>query len=184
MNVDADGVSRIREEGVEHGVIIPGVIKAVCTSVLIETEQCPLITTQHIDSQEDVLESLLQAAALTDHDWRKAQQQDPTIKLTIQYLKSGARKPTFQVLADPMYDARYLKDWDKPYIRGGILYGYGIVSNQDFQQLIVPITYRDDIFKALNYDLGHQGRDRNTPLIKQWFFWPGIDAFVAELVLR
>ena len=186
-NADADGLSRIREEGVEHENIIPGVIKAVCQSVLVETEQCPLIesvalTTQHIDSQEDVPESLLQATALTDHDWRKAQQQDPTIKLAIQHLKSGARKPASQVLADPLYDARYLKDWDKLYLRDGILYRSGIVSNQDFQQLVVPITYRDDIFKALHSDLGHQGRDRTTSLIKQRFFWPGIDAFVAEQV--
>ena len=186
-NADADGLSRIREEGVEHEVIIPGVIKAVCQSVLVETEQCPLIesvalTAQHIDSQEDVPESLLQATALTDHDWRKAQQQDPTIKLAIQYLKSGVRKPASQILADPLYDARYLKDWDKLYLRDGILYRSGIVSNQDFQQLVVPITYRDDIFKALHSDLGHQGRDRTTSLIRQRFFWPGIDAFVAEQV--
>ena len=186
-NADADGLSRIREEGVEHGVIIPGVIKAVCQSVLVETEQCPLIesvalTAQHINSQEDVPESLLQATALTDHDWHKAQQQDPTIKLAIQYLKSGARKPALQVLADPKYDPRYLKDWDKLYLHDGILYRSGIVSNQDFQQLVVPITYRDDIFKALHSDLGHQGRDRTTSSIKQRFFWPGIDAFVAEQV--
>ena len=44
----------------------------------------------------------------------------------------------------------------------------------------MPITYRDDIFKALHSDLGHQGRDRTMSLIKQRFFWPGIDDFVAE----
>ena len=93
----------------KHEVIIPGFIKALCQSVLVETEQCPLIesvalTTQHIDSQEDESECILQATALTDQDWRKAQQQDPTIKLAIQYLKSGAGNPVAQVLADPMYD--------------------------------------------------------------------------------
>ena len=62
------------------------------------------------------------------------------------------------------------------------LYRSGIVSNQDFQQLVVPITYRDDIFKALHSDLGHQGRDRTMSLIKQRFFWPDIDACVAEQV--
>ena len=46
----------------------------------------------------------------------------------------------------------------------------------------MPITCRDDIFKDLHSDLGHQGRDRTTSLIKQLFFWPGIDAFVAEQV--
>ena len=85
------------------------IIKAVCQTVLVETEQCPLIesvalTTQHIDSQEDVSECILLATALTDQDWRMAQQQDPTIKLAIQYVNSGARKPVAQVLADPMYD--------------------------------------------------------------------------------
>ena len=75
-------------------------IKAVCQSVLVEKEQCLLIesvalTLQHINSREDVPESLLQATALTDHEWRKAQQQYPTIKLAIQHLKSGARKPFF-----------------------------------------------------------------------------------------
>ena len=75
-----------------------------------------------------------------------------------------------------------MKDWDKLNLCDGILYRSGIVSNQDFQQLVVPITYRDDIFKSLCSDLGHQGRDRTMSFINQRYFWPGIDAFVAEQV--
>ena len=46
----------------ENEVIFPGVIKAVCQSVLSVTGQCPLIqsvalTMQHIDSQEDIPKS-------------------------------------------------------------------------------------------------------------------------------
>ena len=41
--------------GMGHKVIFHGLIKAVCQSVLVETEQCPLnesvdLTTHHIDS--------------------------------------------------------------------------------------------------------------------------------------
>ena len=41
--------------GMGHKVIILGLIKAVCQSMLVETEQCPLnesvdLTTHHIDS--------------------------------------------------------------------------------------------------------------------------------------
>ena len=41
MNVDADGLIRIREDWVEHEVIFLGVIKVVCQSVLVETKPCP-----------------------------------------------------------------------------------------------------------------------------------------------
>ena len=30
--------------------------------------------------------------------------------------------------------------------------------------------------------VGHQGRDPITSLLKQHFYWPGIDAFVKEKV--
>ena len=42
--------------------------------------------------------------------------------------------------------------------------------------------YRDDIVEALHSDRGHQVQDRTASLIKQRFFWPGIDSFVAERV--
>ena len=153
----------------------------------VPSENCPLVDSvalisDHIDSEAEVPELLLQATALTDKDWCKAQQQDATLNLAIQYLKSGARKPALQILANPIYDARYLKDWDKLYLRDGILYRNGTVSNQGFQQLVVPLSYRDEIFTALHSDLGHQGHDRTMSMIKQRFVCPGIDSFVAEKV--
>ena len=48
-----------------------------------------------------------------------------------------------------MYDARYAKDWNKLYLCNDILYRKGTVSNQVFQQLVVQLSYRDEIFKAL-----------------------------------
>ena len=81
-----------------------------------------------------------------------------------------------------VYDARYAKDWDKLYLCADILYLKGTVSNQEFRQLAVPLTFRDEVFKALHSDLGHQGRDRTTSLIKQRFYWPGIDTFVRDRV--
>ena len=184
-NADADGLSRMKEEETDNNVIFPEVLKAVSQAVHVTTENSPLVecvalTADPIDSQVEIAENVLQASALSDKDWRKAQQQDPTLNLAIQYLKSGAGKPASQILANPSYDTRYLKDWDRLYLRNGILYRTGSVNHQEFQQLVVPLSYRDDIFEALHSDLGHQGRDRTTSLIKHRFFWPGIDSFVAE----
>ena len=186
-NADADGLSRMKEEETEKNVIFPEVLKAVSQAVHVTAGNSPLVecvalTADPIDSQVEIAENILQASALSDKDWRKAQQQDPTLNLAVQYLKSGAGKPASQILANPSYDTRYLKDWDRLYLRNGILYRTGSVNHQEFQQLVVPLTYRDDIFEALHSDLGHQGRDRTTSLIKQRFFWPGIDSFVAERV--
>ena len=186
-NADADGLSRMNEEETEQKVIFPEVLKAVSQAVHVTAESVPLVecvalTANPIDSEAEIQENVLNTSALTDKDWRKAQQQDPTLNLAIQYLKSGARKPASQILANPSYDTRYLKDWDRLYLRNGILYRTGTVSNQEFQQLVVPLSYRDEIFAALHSDLGHQGRDRTTSLIKQRFFWPGIDSYVAERV--
>ena len=110
-------------------------------------------------------EEILPSTALSGVDWRIAQRKDPTIGLIIQQLKIDARKPAPQVLASPIYDARYAKDWDKLYLCNDILYRKGTVSNQEFRQLVVPLTFRGDIFKALHNDLGHQGRDRTTSFI-------------------
>ena len=189
-NADADGLSRMEEEEKEQNVIFPEVLRAISQAVHATAENCPLVesvalTEDPIDCQKDIPERVLQATSLTDKDWRRSSRQDPTLNLAIQYLESGARKPASQILASPIYDARYLKDWDKLYLRDGILYRIGIVSNQEFQQLGVPLSYRDEIFTALHSDLGHQGRDRTTYVLdKAALFWPGIDSFVAESVKR
>ena len=38
------------------------------------------------------------------------------------------------------------------------------------------------MFQALHDDVGHQGRDRTTLLIKQRFFWPGMDSYIKSKV--
>ena len=43
-------------------------------------------------------------------------------------------------------------------------------------------AFREDIFEALHDDLGHQGRDRTMSLIKQRFFWPGMDTYIKNKV--
>ena len=38
------------------------------------------------------------------------------------------------------------------------------------------MAFKDVVFHALHDDLGHQGRDRTISLVKQRFFWSGMDA--------
>ncbi|MCM8885689.1 MAG: DDE-type integrase/transposase/recombinase, partial [Candidatus Thiodiazotropha sp.] len=130
---------------------------------------------------DDIPEQLLQAHGLTCKDWRKAQTDDPTLNLIISHLQQGSRVPAKRTL-DKAFDTRYLKEWDRMYLSNAILHRKVILNGQDFQQLVLPPVFREDVFQALHNDLGHQGRDRTTSLVKQRFFWPGMDTYIKEKV--
>ncbi|XP_052218349.1 uncharacterized protein LOC127835972 [Dreissena polymorpha] len=62
-------------------------------------------------------------------------------------------------------------------------YLYGntfIVDGQDVLQLVLLESYRDWAMKGLHDDVGHQGRDRTFWLVKQRFFWPGLEKDVVQ----
>ena len=137
---------------------------------------------QPVDVTEDIPEELLMTHALTSKDWRKAEREDPTLKLIIDNLQTGSRIPVQHVQNNPMIDRRYFKDWEKLYLCQDVLYRKAELNGQEFQQLVIPLPYRDVVFKALHDSLGHQGRDRTTSLVKRRFFGPGIDAYVRDNV--
>ena len=74
----------------------------------------------------------------------------------------------------------YFKEWDKLYADLGFLHRKVSLNGQEFQQVILPPVFHDEVFQALQDDLGHQARDRTTSLFKQRFFWPGMDKFIKE----
>ena len=126
-------------------------------------------------------EQLLQAHGLTTEDWRKAQLDDPSLHFIISQVQEGSRVPAKRTL-DPAFDKRYLKEWDKLKLSNGVRHRKVVLNGQDFLQLVLSPVFRDDVFEALHNDLGHQGGDRTTSLIKQRFFWPGMDTYIKDRV--
>ena len=185
-NADADSLSRLEHPESEN-IIFPEVLKAICQSTTVSSEQCPLVEcmaiTDATDPTDNIPEQLLEANALSSKDWRKAQRNDPTLKFIIDNLQIGSRVPASQTRLKSSVDRRYLKDWDRLFISvDGVLYRKAIINEQEFRQLVIPLEYRDTIYRALHDDLGHQGRDRTTSLVKQRFFWPGIDSYIRDRV--
>ena len=185
-NADADGLSRSVEDNQQESVIFPEVLKAICQSVSVEHENCPfvesLVLAQPSNETDDIPEQLLEAHALSSKDWRKAQREDATLRVIINHLQTGSRVPAQQIQTNPVIDRRYLKDWDKLFLHQDVLYRKAVINGQDFQQLVLPLAFRDVVFQALHDDLGHQGRDRTISLVKQRFYWPGIDSYIKERV--
>ncbi|MCG7878036.1 MAG: DDE-type integrase/transposase/recombinase [Candidatus Thiodiazotropha taylori] len=185
-NADADGLSR-RREIEEQRVIFPETLKAVSHSMSIMVQDCPLIESVAVSDtpvtsqEEDIPEQLLMTYGLTAKDWRKAQLNDPCISFILNEVQTGSKVPARRNLHQAV-DARYLREWEKVFVVQGVLHRKVSLNGQDFQQIVLPPVFREEVFQALHDDLGNKRRDRTTSLIKQRFFGPGKDIFVRERV--
>ena len=45
-----------------------------------------------------------------------------------------------------------------------------------------PFHFKDKVLRHLHYDVGHQGRDRTLSLVRQKFYWPGLESDVESKV--
>ena len=155
----------------------------------VTATECPFIDSVYVSEAsdstppftEDISEQLLQTQGLTAKDWRKAQLQDLSLSFVIKCLEAGLPAPLRRSL-DQAVDAKYIKEWDKMLISNGVLHRKVTLNGQNFLQLVLPPALREDVFEALHDDLGHKGRDRTMSLIKQSFFWPGMDTYIKNKV--
>ena len=185
-NADADGLSRCKHPQ-EVKTIFPDMLKAISHSLSEMDKDCSLVESlavspAHVSKQIlEIPEQLLQTYGLTFKDWREAQLSDPCIGVILIKVETGSKALAKRTL-DQAVDARYLREWDKLFVSQGVLHRKVSINEQDFQQLVLPPVFHQEVFQVLHDDLGHQGRDRTTSLFKQRFFWPGIDVFVKESV--
>ena len=58
----------------------------------------------------------------------------------------------------------------------GIMYRNVCISDQPRKQLVLPAKYISHVLTSLYDDVGHPGRDRRLTLIRDRFFWAGIQS--------
>ena len=61
---------------------------------------------------------------------------------------------------------KYRRDFEILVIRSGVLHQMGQDNSQEYLRLVLPEKLRDDVFRTLHDDLGHQGRDWTSSLSK------------------
>ena len=79
-------------------------------------------------------------------------------------------------------DKRYLLAWDSYKFKDCILYRTASIGGESIEQLVLPSALTEIVFKSYHDDLGHQGRDRTTSLIRRRFYWPGMNNFIKNKV--
>lgn len=116
--------------------------------------------------------------------WKECQGIDPSIDRCVQYLLRG-KPPTHQELKKESRDtSRLLRQWDRLLLKNGVLYRHIMIDQEDRDQLVVPVRWRDRILKGLHDDMGHLGRDKTLETIRHRFYWPSLTKDVDSYVAR
>ena len=175
MNIEADDLSRIpnRKEGVH---IDKDAIRAIANAMQIG---------EFSELNENPNLIICKSATPTpmkfsNEDWVREQNQDPDIGWFIQLLKGNKVEPEF--LTD---DVTIMKRKKGRYIlRNGLLYKKCVANNREtgYLQFVLPKLFRKQALEACHDEVGHLGIERTTSLLKDRFYWPGMEDDIEEYV--
>uniref|UniRef100_A0A3B3TAH8 Gypsy retrotransposon integrase-like protein 1 n=1 Tax=Paramormyrops kingsleyae TaxID=1676925 RepID=A0A3B3TAH8_9TELE len=74
-----------------------------------------------------------------------------------------------------------LREWERLHVdENGILHR----KTTDKTQLVLPGRYKATVLQELHDEMGHQGIDRTTSLIRERFFWPYMQKEIEHYVAR
>ena len=190
-NVEADALSRISWPKVLDGTdtvdvknmdthIVNAIIAgARSKSSLIESiSSCPEIIPSELitDSSEPPL------------DWFKLQRADPSLATIIHLIESDQlykRKPYKKDSADVKSFLRIKKSL---VLTKRILFRKSYIDNTSSKkviwQLVVPKTHRHKAILGCHDNIGHQRRVRTLSLLRERFFWPGMQVEATQHIAK
>ena len=184
-NVDADSLSRMPVD-IET-------MMSQCTEEL--SSDCVAATTQAIQTQDvspwacTVITSPMlcttdcedRLASLSTADIRQAQQNDQHISPVIQFKLTDTKPSARELRALSDQSKCLVRSWEKLYLdENDILYR----KTANNTQLVLPEQYKATVMKQLHDEMGHQGIDRTTSIIRERFFWPYMQKEIEHYVTR
>ena len=193
-NVEADAFSRIswpkvfsdhEDLDVNLECMDTHIVNAVLTgskskSSLIESISC---SSKIIPDELDT-----DFSSSTNLDWVKLQRADPNLSVIIkliecdQLFKRKLHRKDSQEVKALLRIKKNLK------LTKDILYKKSFSDNSSSKKvlwkLMVPKAYRARALASCNDDVGHQGRMRTLSLLRERFFWPGMQAEATQYVVK
>ena len=192
-NVEADALSRISWPEVLSGEDIDLDLECmdthVCNAVLTGNHSKSSLIESVSCSSEIIPDELhVKNDSTTALDWVKLQRNDPNLSVIIKLIESDQlfkrklhRKDSSQVKAL----LRFRKSLK---LSKDILYRKSYTDNSSSKkvlwQLVVPKAYRARALAGCHDDVGHQGRMRTISLLRERFFWPGMQEEATQYVVK
>ena len=191
-NTEADALSRIKwPEAISEKLDLDNrcmdthIINAILTgavskSSLIESVSC---STDLIPTELDKTTS-----KLSNINWMKEQRLDPNLGVIIRLIESGQLfKRKLQgkdstELKSFLRNKRCLKLYKDVLYRKS--YSDNSTTKKTMWQLVVPKLLRERALSGCHDDVGHQGILRTLSLLRERFYWPGMQEEATQYVMR
>ena len=193
-NVEADALSRIswpeiladsEDLDVDLNCMDTHVVNAILAgsrskTSLIESVSCsskiiPPELSQDSDSSSNI-------------NWMKEQRADPNLTVIIKLIESGQLQKRKQHGKDTSEVKSLLRIRKSLKLVKDILYRKTYTDNSSSKkvqwQLVVPKAFRSRALAGCHDDVGHQGRMRTLSLLRERFFWPGMQAEAMQHVMK
>ena len=191
-NTEADALSRIKwpealsdNVDIENGCMDTHVINAVLTgavtkSSLIESVSC---SAKVIPTELDK-----DTGKLSDINWTKEQRLDPNLGGIIRLIESGQLTKRRLQGKDSSEVKSFLRNRKCLKLVKDVLYRKSYSDNSTSKktlwQLVVPKFFRERALLGCHDDVGHQGILRTLSLLRERFYWPGMQEEATQHVLK
>lgn len=112
------------------------------------------------------------------------QQGDADLARVIIYVGRSRRPSRCERVRETWTTLRLLKQWQKLSLMDEILYRVAKdpATGKKRFQYVVPQSLRSDVLRGCHEDAGHQGQLRTLHLVKQRFYWAGVERDVGDHV--
>ena len=191
-NTEADALSRIKwpeaisgKLDTENGCMDTHVINAILTgavtkSSLIESVSC---STDVIPTELDK-----NTSKLSNINWMKEQRLDPNLGVIIRLIESGQLFKRKLQGKDSTELKSFLRNKRCLKLVKDVLYRKSYSDNSTTKktlwQLVVPKHFRERALFGCHDDVGHQGILRTLSLLRERFYWPGMQEEATQYVMH
>ena len=184
-NLDADALSRRLPRSSRPTEVSMDTVKTV-----LQPQTCEVSTfavTHHVTVESDHVTPPVTKpdchAFVGSIDWKKAQQEDATLKKAIDLVL--AKRPLTRAVRNRLDPdvRRVIRDYSRLVIREGVLYRSRKDSDGNVSyQLYLPKAYHSLILGMLHDDMGHLGIDRTLAFCQDRVYWPGMARAVEKWI--
>ena len=191
-NTEADALGRTKwpealseNVDIDNGCMDTHVINAILTgrvtkSSLIESVSCSAkVIPTELDKETGKLSSI---------HWAKEQRLDPNLGVIIRLIESGQLTKRKLQGKDSSEVKSFLRNKKSLKLVKDVLYKRSYSDNSTSKktlwQLVVPKLFRERALLDCHDDVGHQGILRTLSLLRERFYWPGMQEEATQHVLK
>ena len=190
-NVEADALSMISWPKVLDGtdtVDVENMDTHIVNAIIAGARSKSSLIESISSSPEVIPNELITDSSEPPLDWFKLQRADPSLATIIHLMESDQLYKRKPYKKDPTDVKSLLRIKKSLVLTKGILFGKSYTDNTSSKkiiwQLVVPKTHRHKAILGCHDEIGHQGRVRTLSLLRERFFWPGMQVEATQHIAK